>query len=539
MKTIARTVALAIAGLVALPAAAETPDYFVEWVQPESKLYVDTGITGKAGMKATVEFQNVSSGNFPCMLGSAKILDNGSWHHFGLCAFWGESMRFWYGTTYNSNGYGYVPYTYDFKTECTVAPDGLLSATCTKIDGSTETGSADWRESFGAIDTQTTMYLFAEHAKNPDSGAEIVENYHYGRLYHCAIYEYDSSSEDYVLASEFKPCVKDGVAGVYKTSTGEILYPAGGTLKAGPAKNDSAWAAGAKVGALEHPRTQWGRISYGGSRGGMGNGAWRNIDVSEYVPMGAGDIDSLLDSSWRDANLRWSQVRFDGWFQVSAEKAGTWSINQKFDDYFALFIDGSIVICNNSYTGEANSTVEVAEGWHRFTIVAGDTFGGYGPNKDFGEGLGVIPFVVTVNDATYAFNETNFSQGSGENKVTLEADTDWTEYPAVLLSHGAVLDLNGHILTVKDIASDGFVGAMVTNSAARKSVIVLPSAPSETAVVKSGLVQGAGANIFLVEEGTVSATTAYWTGDAGDGDALNSANWVNALKMDNIVPDAT
>ena len=50
---------------------AETPDYFVEWVQPSSpNLYVDTGVRGKVGVKAELQYIHVQNGNYPVMLGS-------------------------------------------------------------------------------------------------------------------------------------------------------------------------------------------------------------------------------------------------------------------------------------------------------------------------------------------------------------------------------------------------------------------------------------------------------------------------------------
>ena len=521
MKKIARTVALAVAGLIALPAAAETPDYLVEWVQPSAALYVDTGVKGKCGVKAEVKFSNINTDRWPVMLGS--------WNdkRFNLVMHDYQNARWEYG--YAMVNWGDFPYYGSLVTaEVEVSASGAMTGMWTNQSGETISRTMDETANYGAVDTDLNLYLFASHYKSGNT--ENAAQCHLGRLYRAKLWTGDTDS--WTPARDFIPCVKDGVAGLYDAVSGTIFYPQGNTLVAGPAKNDSGYA----VGSVTHPATQWGRISYG-NRGGMGDATWRLFNLGEYTPMGAGDIDNLLNSSWRDANLRWSQDRFDGWFQVAAEKAGTWAIRQKFDDYFAIFIDNDLVLYNNSYTGEANSTVEVSEGWHRFTIIAGDTYGGYGPSLSFNGGW--VPFTVTVNGTAYAFNATNFPQGSGSNSYTLTANEDWTDRGPILLAGGAVLDLNGHILTVKDIACDEFVGAYVTNSASKKSVLVFKGDPSSSKAIIDGLVKGAGVNIFLVQEGTVSATTALWTGDAGDGNALNSANWVNALTMDNIVPDAT
>ena len=191
------------------------------------------------------------------------------------------------------------------------------------------------------------------------------------------------------------------------------------------------------------------------------------------------------------------------------------------------------MLYNNSYTGEATSTVEVSEGWHRFTIIAGDTYGGYGPTLSFNGGS--VPFTVTVNGTEYAFNNTNFPQGSGSNNYTLTANEDWTELGPILLAGGAVLDLNGHQLTVKDVACDEFVGAYITNSASKKAVLLFTGEPTKTKAVVDGLVKEVGTKIMLAQEGAQSAT---WTGAAGDGNALNANNWQDTLTDEAVVPTA-
>ena len=251
--------------------------------------------------------------------------------------------------------------------------------------------------------------------------------------------------------------------------------------------------------------------------------------------MGEGDTSKLngAGGSWQDNNLKFSQLRFDGWFYVDSAKAGSWAINQKFDDYFAFFIDNANVLYNNGYSGEANSTVAVAEGWHRFTIICGDTYGGYGSNKNFGGDIGSVPFVIAVNGATYAFNTANFTQGSGLNRVALEADADWSDRGDVILASGAVLDLNGHNLTVKDIVCDDYVGAVVTNSASKKSVIYFLGEPTASKGLVDGLIKEVDVKIILAKNGDQVAT---WTG-AVSSDPANANNWED-LAGEPVVPTA-
>ena len=154
---------------------AETPDYFLEWVESKSNLYVDTGIRGRCGTKAEVRFANLGGDTHHAMLAAAKIT-NGTWAHLGFCTMWGQSMRFWYA-----------------------------------------------------------------------------------------------------------------------------------------AKYDSSWPAAARVGTIDHPATQYGRIHYA-QRGGMGDGTWKYIGLIDYTFMGEGDTSKLngAGGSWQDNNLKFSQLRFDG-----------------------------------------------------------------------------------------------------------------------------------------------------------------------------------------------------------------------------------
>ena len=495
------------------PTPENTPDYLVEWVQPSASLYVDTGVKGKVGVKAEVKFANVSCGDYPVMLGSWGA------RRFNLIMHWGQQARWEYGDAMINMGafpwYGTV-----VTAEVEVSAAGAMTGTWTDQAGGKITPSTDATATYGLIDTDLNLFLFASNKSGSPS-----QN-HLGRVYRAKLWTGDTGS--WTPARDFIPCVKDGVAGLYDTVSQTIFYPQGNTLVAGPALNSSGHA----IGFAAHPATQWGRISYG-NRGGMGNGQWWHLPLGDYTFNGDGDIDNLLNSSWRDSYLRWSQDRFDGWFYVSADKAGTWSIRQKFDDYFAIFIDNSLVLYNNSYTGEATSTVEVSEGWHRFTIIAGDTYGGYGPTLSFNGGS--VPFTVTVNGTAYAFNNTNFPQGSGSNNYTLTANEDWTELGPILLAGGAVLDLNGHQLTVKDIACDEFVGAYVTNSASKKAVLLFTGEPTKTKAIVDGLVKEVGTKIMLAQEGAQSAT---WTGAAGDGNALNANNWQDTLTDEAVVPTA-
>ena len=542
--------ASAVISTFAAPTPENTPDYFVEWVRSRSNLYVDTGVAGKVGVKAEVSFYYIQHDTYPVMLGAWGAEKE----RFNLVMHENRRCRWEYGhydsgqfsnpamTGMDSNGVN-VSMDTEYGTLCDVTVEcsatGAMSSTWTGSKGNSITATMNASEKYGIIDTQATLFLFAAHRKN--GSTDGPSQYAYGILRSCKLWtDYDGTGT-WTPARDLRPCVKNGRAGLYDAVTEEILYPQGNELEAGPAKLDSGYALGSNA----HPGTQWGRIDYrgkgtrsDGGRDGMGNSQWMHLLLTDYTAKGAGDIANLngANTSWQGSNLKWSQVRFDGWFQVSSDKAGTWKINQKYDDYFAIFIDGRNVLFNNSYTGEANSTLAVAEGWHRFTIIAGDTYGGYGCNKNY-SGLGSIPFSVSVNDgAAMAFNTSNFPQGSGTNIVTLDANADWQSLGPLVLNSGTVLDLNGHQLAVKDIYSDDFFGACITNSAVRKAVLVFTGTPTDSIAYKSGLVREAGTKILFAKYGESSAA---WTGNGNDGgNALNPNNWQDTLTEEPVLPTA-
>ena len=495
--------------------AAAAVDYFVDWVQPSAALYVDTEVVGKAGTKIELKMLNVSSGTWPVMLGSWK--DGNDAGRFNIAMFNGEVTRWEYAGTLDQNGLRYAPYTCEltFEVEYTTAGvmNGKWSGCARPESGSVGSATVSTTKTVNngkVLNTGLNMYLFACNKQGSP------EQTHLGRLYYCKIWQVPDGGSDYVLVRDFHPCVKDGVAGLYDSVSRTIFYPpaSGNALNAGPATFDPATCpSDSRVGSVDHTSTLFGRIHYA-QRGGMsGASNWRLIGLNDYTLMGAGDTANLNGSggSWQDNNLKFSQLRFDGWFQVDSSKAGTWTINQKFDDYFAFFIDTNLVLYNNSYTGEANATVDVAEGWHRFTIIAGDTYGGYG-SSDRGNGVGSVPLKVTVGGNAYAFNNTNFPQGSGSNSYTLTSDEDWSDRGPIILTGGAG----------------------ITNSAANKSVLFFTGTPAETKAYKDGLIKQIDEKIILAHDGDQIAT---WTGAANDGNPANANNWED-LAGQPVVPTA-
>ena len=285
-----------------------------------------------------------------------------------------------------------------------------------------------------------------------------------------------------------------------------------------------------------HTATRRGRIAFGNSRSGKGSTGivWPTLALSDYTDEGVHDVEELNRASVNEnspTDLGWSQLRYDGWFEVTDDQAGWWTLNQKFDDYFLFAIDGDFAVFNHTYSSAATSRVRVTEGWHRFTVICGDTSGGYGALYEFGDKL--VPFTISINGGDeMAFTSDNFTFGSDDGVVTLDEDTDWRELGAVTLSPGAVIDLNGHSLKVADISSDG-IGAVVTNTADRAGRLILPEdvTVSGVAVAESGVKVWNGGALKWVQE---TAETTGLTGEWSPSVAYDGATGRAALSGDSV-----
>jgi hypothetical protein len=127
METKAIRAAIAAMAAIAVTStfAANTPDYFVEWVQPSSpNLYVDTGVQGKVGVKAEVQFIHRSNGDYPVLLGSR----GGNNKRFNLVMQGGEQGRWEYGNQMNNLG-GFPWYGALTTVNVEVPANGAMSCT--------------------------------------------------------------------------------------------------------------------------------------------------------------------------------------------------------------------------------------------------------------------------------------------------------------------------------------------------------------------------------------------------------------------------
>ncbi len=109
------------------------------------------------------------------------------------------------------------------------------------------------------------------------------------------------------------------------------------------------------------------------------------------------------------------QNRLDGWFYVPDSKVGTWRIRQGYDDYMGLAVDGKWLIQSTTYSSATEVEWVATLGWHRFTIVCGDTNGDYGVLGTSGVDTALS---ISVNGGVYEKFEEAVALGSGKQWET-------------------------------------------------------------------------------------------------------------------------
>ena len=196
------------------------PDHFIQYVESTGTQYIDTEVVGRpnTAMQAHVLWTTVSD---TCFLGS-RISDSGTTEQ--------KNTRF---VLYACNNPHYMAHRTYVKAECSSGnsvlyrknePDFISSSI--SHDG---TSVSYWMDVNGvrrvsqtrteaALDTGLNMYLFAQNKGGAVALPSKV------RCYDLKIWQDD------VLVRDFRPCLKNGRAGMYDAVSGWIYFPQGGEL---------------------------------------------------------------------------------------------------------------------------------------------------------------------------------------------------------------------------------------------------------------------------------------------------------------------
>ena len=273
-----------------------------------------------------------------------------------------------------------------------------------------------------------------------------------------------------------------------------------------------------QIGSEGKATAQWGKKTY------TQTSVSAQLDPSsaDYTLQGDANVDelarvvapSVLDAP---AGLAGNQFRYDGWVYVTAAQAGRWAVSAYADDYAAFRLDDEwLAFTRVMDDGIRTAVADVPKGWHRFTVIIGDYYGGFGGCAMTTDHSRAVPVLVSIDGGNgIAFTSSNFQFGSPDRAapvVTLAGDADWSSIGEVSLDSGAELDLNGHTLTIDKMESS-FLGANIKDTSATPGTIAF----AEGGAINSGniTVQSNVKTAYANAEALITAEATFWL-DASD-----------------------
>ena len=208
------------ATLFAAPTPENTPDKFVRYVEATGAQYVDTGIIGRYNTKAEckVEWMDFSDSSFLASRtgwGDSRL-------YFCYCLNASGNMYTAQGKGENVNNGQDLRFEknriYTYVSDFSVVDGNNMSTNTITIDG-TEV----FAKAATALDTGKNLYVFALNVNNTVNAKSKT------RCYGLTIWQGSAEGGAMSKVREFKPCVKNGRAGLYDTVTETIFYSVSGT----------------------------------------------------------------------------------------------------------------------------------------------------------------------------------------------------------------------------------------------------------------------------------------------------------------------
>ena len=208
--------ALVAAAVAVHSAFADTPDELLEYVESTGTQYIDTGIVGKSGTKASMQMmwtKNESDKSFLAARKSSSerffLLHRYNATHI-FAGYWGKTSQI---IEISENN------VYSVITE--VKTDGTYTVSANGTSKTLDTSGV------GAKNTGYSLYLFAMN----NAGSPAY--YSSARCYGTKIWQIPDGGTDYALVRDFVPCKKGNQVGLWDRVSGDIFYPKTGTLTAG------------------------------------------------------------------------------------------------------------------------------------------------------------------------------------------------------------------------------------------------------------------------------------------------------------------
>lgn len=198
----------------------EVPDEFIEYVESSGDAaeadgqvpsYIDTGIIGRSGTKAEGEFALLASEDAG-LLGSRDNTKSDSQARFYLLQSYNSKITCGYGTHKSNNN------TLELGKKYWVSTDLRAGSQTQTIGADGYTNTVFSAADAGSIDTGYPMYLFT---CNVDGATKWFSK---ARCYGFKIWQNGA------LVRDFRPCLKNGVAGLYDDVSKRIFYSLGTPL---------------------------------------------------------------------------------------------------------------------------------------------------------------------------------------------------------------------------------------------------------------------------------------------------------------------
>lgn len=213
----------------------EVPDEFIDYVESQGvaaqadgqlPAYIDTGVIGKAGISA--EFKETSlkttSGEY-CLLGALGSTSNSRFYMWFQAN--GDTLGLGYENTYwrpdvtnpdsaaSQTSANVYKLSYGDTTHALVSFEAGLQTFSTINDDTGATNLVSRKTISTSVDTKQNLYLFARNNNGTPNAFSA------SRLYGLKIWQ------DSVLVRDFRPCLKNGVAGLYDDVSKRIFYSLG------------------------------------------------------------------------------------------------------------------------------------------------------------------------------------------------------------------------------------------------------------------------------------------------------------------------
>ena len=168
----------------------EKPDYYVDYVESDGTIFVDTGVRGKSGTASDMKVRFLEAGDIgiACTYNSSLAND---YRRFYLCynlMKYSNAIQYGYGT-------GQTAFSAATGLDYVIATSLSIGSQTFTVDGTLKANNTDTKE----IDTGLDIWLFAFNFDNaPKYNGKT-------RLYYLKLYQGNADGSDMQLVRNFKP----------------------------------------------------------------------------------------------------------------------------------------------------------------------------------------------------------------------------------------------------------------------------------------------------------------------------------------------